>query len=273
MTKIEALIASLPLIKKAGSTDCTLMVVDTKGTILAYESAGFMRHVPTKAGDRIPEHSPLYQCLTKQQEISYVLPKSVFGFKIKSKACPVFGEAGQLVGAFSTAVSMDAQDTIHMAAQTIAAMMQQMLATTENLGITGVQLAGELGRGKVSGESVLCKINKTDDILRFVSEIAANSNLLGLNASIEAARAGTQGRGFAVVAEEIRKMAVNCAQAVSEIKQIILDIRTETTTVVKMINSTSELSEKQAHAGQEVNDAVQTLAGAAQELEKIAEIV
>jgi methyl-accepting chemotaxis protein len=44
---------------------------------------------------------------------------------------------------------------------------------------------------------------------------------LGLNAAIEAARAGEQGRGFAVVAEEIRKMAVNSVQAVSDIKRIL----------------------------------------------------
>jgi len=259
MSILESIIASLPLMKKASIADCTMMVVNTEGTILAYQSAAFMQHVPTKAGDRIPEHSAIYQCLAQKVDITYVLPKTVFGFKVKSKATPIISEDGDLIGAFSIATSMETQDTLHTAAQTIAAKMQEMLATTESLGNTGVQLAEELGKGKISGECVLDRINKTDNILKFVSEIAANSNLLGLNAAIEAARAGVHGRGFAVVAEEIRKMAVNCAQSVNQITKIIQDIKGETTSVVTIINSTSKLSEKQAVAGQEVTATVQSI--------------
>lgn len=273
MSVLEAIITSLPLMKKTSSTDCTMMVVNTAGVILAYQSAAFMQHLPTKAGDRIPDNSAIYQCLAKKAAITYVLPKSVFGFKVKSKATPIISEDGELLGAFSIATSMETQDTLHTAAQTIAAKMQEMLATTESLGNTGVQLAEELGKGKISGECVLDRINKTDNILKFVSEIAANSNLLGLNAAIEAARAGVHGRGFAVVAEEIRKMAVNCAQSVNEITKIIQDIKGETTSVVTIINSTSKLSEKQAVAGQEVTATVQSLASTAYEVEKIAEVV
>jgi len=72
---------------------------------------------------------------------------------------------------------------------------------------------------------VLSKKSRKQKILRFVSEVAANSNLLGLNAAIEAARAGEHGRGFAVVAEEIRKMADNSASSVKEIREILRNIQ------------------------------------------------
>ena len=68
-------------------------------------------------------------------------------------------------------------------------------------------------------------------IVGLISAIASRTNLLALNASIEAARAGDAGRGFAIVADEVRQLADRAAKASKEIEQIVLQIQSETSNV------------------------------------------
>ncbi|EJL96332.1 methyl-accepting chemotaxis protein [Pseudomonas sp. GM102] len=114
------------------------------------------------------------------------------------------------------------------------------------------QLADSATSASSSIESLSAEIQNIGTVLSVIKSVAEQTNLLALNAAIEAARAGEQGRGFAVVADEVRALAKRTQQSTEEIERLVSALRSAAQSSVQQIQNSGELVKLA------VSDALQT---------------
>ncbi|MBS1161894.1 MAG: chemotaxis sensory transducer [Proteobacteria bacterium] len=114
---------------------------------------------------------------------------------------------------------------------------------------------------------------QVSSIANVIKDIAGQTNLLALNAAIEAARAGEQGRGFAVVADEVRKLAERTAKATTEIEQMIVGIQGDTGGAVAAMDAALPEVQEGVELAGSASESLQAIErGARRTLERVAEV-
>ena len=174
------------------------------------------------------------------------------------------------MGAISTAVHEISETTQHAARdarkaeenahaggetiQTTVTSIQQMLEANQS---TATKI-GELGHAS----------DAIGTIIGVIEEIANQTSLLALNASIESARAGEHGRGFAVVAAEVRRLAERTSRATGEVDQMVRDIQAGTAEVVEAMRSSMQMVERGVDSARSAGDALANIIQGSEAVQK-----
>lgn len=142
---------------------------------------------------------------------------------------------------------------------------QQVIRTVESIDL----LAGDVTTTATQVEQLAGQVRDISKVLDVIRSIAEQTNLLALNAAIEAARAGEQGRGFAVVADEVRNLAQKTAASTAEIQQIIQRLQNSANTVLTVMTANGDKSRESIQHSIEATQLLQAIAQTVSQIDEL----
>ncbi len=200
-----------------------------------------------------------------------------FTAKIESIISQVKDSANQL-GAATDDISHNSQQ-ISDGAQQQSASFEELTSSVQS-NATNASTASDMaqaiaGNAQTTGQSMTNTIEamhaieksskQITEAVEIITDIAEQTNLLALNAAIEAARAGEHGKGFAVVADEVRKLAERSANSAKDVKTLILDSTRQVQRGVELSGEAGESLKKMVGDIQKVAEQLKTISAATQE--------
>lgn len=183
---------------------------------------------------------------------------------------PVVNAEGHIEGVVKIATDItDREKVIKNSRDEFIALVEEMTASTNEVYHSSEKVASDMEQLIEESVSVKENVEKIQSMASIVKDIAAQSNLLGLNASIEAARAGEQGKGFSVVASEVRKMADSSKTSAEDISAQLNLIVNSVTVMVEMVKQVTDNINKNSGSIDELKNAYNHIADTAEKLSTI----
>lgn len=221
-------------------------------------------------GEPIKEGSAVYQAMKKQQRVVVEVAKEVYGIPYIAISMPIVDEGGVVIGAVAVHESLERKETLLAAAGQLSKSAGALAASTQSILAQAEELAASGSFLKNLATQANKEVSETDNVVDFIKNVAKQTNLLGLNAAIEAARVGEQGRGFGVVADEVRKLAIDSAGSASQITATLGKINQSIQKIVVEIEQVDSVSQHQAGTIQQLTAHTQQLTAMSEQLAKLA---
>lgn len=213
-------------------------------------------------GESIKPGAAVYDAMQKNRRVVVEVAKEVYGIPYIAVSIPIV-ENGVIVGAAAIHESLERKQVLQETANHLSDAANVMSEAMQSILLQAKQMTATSHSLKDLVNIAHQEVSQTDSVISFIKNVASETNLLGLNAAIEAARVGEQGRGFGVVATEVRKLAVNSADSAAEITQTLLQISQSIGRINSEIETVDSVNLKQS-------DTIEHIAGKSKELQDIA---
>lgn len=269
---MDFLVRLAPTLQKLIPLDCIIGIADTEKFLCSIPGEKIKLPVDT-TGTKISEDVPIAKAIKSGKPERMIVPKEVLGISFQATSIPVLDNQGKVIGGIGLGIGLQNREILIDTANSVASTTKQTSSTIEDLAASAGQLAAQQAYLLDLAKDITGQISETKKIIEIIRGVAHTSNMLGLNASIESARAGEQGKGFSVVAGEIRKMAENSSTAIKDVENILNNIKEKIEVINEKINETSFIGKQQAVATEELSRTMEELSKSANKLKQASSIV
>ncbi|MEO2680162.1 methyl-accepting chemotaxis protein [Clostridium butyricum] len=267
---MESFCNLIPYFEHFFGTDLVFTISNTERFLLVKDNDKL--RMVAKTGDIIPKGCAADVCLKEKSKVYVMVPDNVFGVPLKTMAVPVMVD-NKLEGTIVIGMSVENKEKMSNMAKTLSESLSQM-------SLNAVDMASrfqEISETNLGIGDFISKTNeyskKTDEVLSFVEDIAKQTNLLGLNAAIESARAGEYGKGFSVVSNEIRKLSKSTKESIEQINTTLRNIQNSIGEIERRFENSNNLLENQTAGLEEITATIQELTSNAALLNEFASTI
>ncbi|AKN32149.1 chemotaxis protein [Clostridium carboxidivorans P7] len=224
----------------------------------------------SKEGEPTPKAGAPGKALKSGKPVVEILPKELYGVPFRSYSIPIKDNNNNVIGLLLAAESLENMDKVLTLSENVSSSLKKMSLASNDI-------CGEIQKIVDSNSDTYNALNKannnvedTNEILKFIQGVSSQTNLLGLNAAIEASRAGDSGKGFSVVAQEIRKLSKSSSESVKKINSVLKEITGSMELVTSSINKSNSNFEAASSAIEEITSSIQELSSTAEILKELA---
>lgn len=213
----------LPVIQQMVQKNSFLTVLDTEGTILGYAIPDSEKPIYS-VGSHFDDPTGAYKevIMTGEKRLNK-LPKEVMGSEFEGILVPI-KEGYKVVGCITYTFPTEQKDQVVSMIKEFKGSVTDISDSVAEI-VSGIEdISGKLKEISGKADTVEQNVGEATEIVKKIGKNASKSNILGLNASIEAARSGEAGRGFTVVASEMGKLANDSGSSAKEIDKKLEEV-------------------------------------------------
>jgi hypothetical protein len=247
---LNSLVNCAYFLKNIYLSDISIGVTDTEKYLIYHPGENLDFKI--NKGDKIKKNSAVYLAIQKKEKISYDIPREIWGVPAKAISSPIFNDKNEIIGAIAVVFSIENQSKFKEIIMEFSLAFEQVNISMQDIAEGSQKLSKESEELSMESNESKKKLEKTDEITQMISEISNKTNMLGLNAAIEAARAGKEGRGFSVVANEIRNLSEQTNISAKNAKSQIQDITNSINYMIDSIKEIRFVTEKESNSIQEI---------------------
>ncbi|MFB9325033.1 methyl-accepting chemotaxis protein [Paenibacillus aurantiacus] len=245
---LHEITALIPLLKEALPIDVSFAICDREKFIGYWP--GERIDLGIRSGQRLNPDEPLARTVRNGLSLKDVVPASFYGYEFVGTAIPLYGEEREIMGGL--AVQVRTQAELRGIAEHIADSLSQAQSQLESITSASKELRHFSGQLLNLARQTAGHVGQTEEVVSIVKAVADQTNMLGINASIEAAHAGEKGRGFGIVAGEIRKLSSETVASANTIRGTLQAFRQAMAEMNGSIERMAALAERQSVSSDQI---------------------